>query len=115
MENSLSIAEAKSHFSELVSRAAAGERIVIKRRSRPLVVLMGAAEVEQLERIAALGQRLALALGQAPNLLEQIERGEVHPAMAAFGLWHDVAESATLTNEIATNRQNQPTRPVLEL
>jgi antitoxin (DNA-binding transcriptional repressor) of toxin-antitoxin stability system len=32
----INVAEAKSRFSELVSRAASGERFLIRRRERPL-------------------------------------------------------------------------------
>jgi prevent-host-death family protein len=110
MTESMNIAEAKSRFSEQVSRASSGERITIRRRERPLAVLIGAAELERLERISQVGLRLALTLGQDSELLAQIERGELHPAMAAFGLWKDVEELADLADVIATNRQNQPTR-----
>ena len=110
MENNLNIAEAKSRFSELVSRASSGERITIRRRERPLAVLIGATELDRLERSAQMGQRLALALGQDPSLLSQIEQGELHPAMAAYGLWKDEEELAGLPDEIAINRQKQPPR-----
>jgi len=109
--DSLSIAEAKSRFSELISRVADGERFLIRRREHPLAVLIGAAELDRLERTAHLAHRLALALGQQPELLAQIEAGEVHPAMAAFGLWQDEANLAELIDEIETNRHTQPTRP----
>lgn len=113
--NSLCIAEVKRRFSELVSRTSAGERFLIHRRQKPLAVLIGAAELERLERLAQLGQRLALALGQNPELLFQIERGELHPAMAAFGLWQDEADLATLAGEIITNRLAQLDRPEVAL
>ena len=51
---SLSVAEARSRFSELISRAASGERFVIERRLRPVAVVLGAAELAQLERGAEL-------------------------------------------------------------
>lgn len=99
MENTLTTAEAKSRFSELISRASSGERITILRRERPLAILIGAQELAKLERNARIGQRLALALGQDEELLSQIERGEVHPAMAAFGLWRDHEEWAELVQD----------------
>lgn len=37
---SIGVAEAKRHFSELLDRVAAGERLVISRRGRPAVVLV---------------------------------------------------------------------------
>jgi prevent-host-death family protein len=112
---SLSIAEAKSRFSELISRASAGERFVIRRRSRPLAVLINAVELDQIERQADAAQRLAMALGQDADLLAQIEEGKVHPAMAAFGLWKDDPDLASLVDEIYTNRQAQTARPVVML
>ena len=41
MEN-ISMSEAKSRFSEYLSRAASGERFVILRRQRPLAAIIGA-------------------------------------------------------------------------
>jgi len=55
--------------------------------------------------------RLALALGQDADLLEQIERGEVHPAMAAFGLWRDDPSLENITEEIYRARQAVSDRP----
>jgi len=113
--DSLSIAEVKKRFSELVSRASAGERFLICRRDQPLAVLISAAELSRLERSAHLAHRLALALGQDSVLLAQIEAGEVHPAMAAFGLWRDEADLETLIDDIETNRRRQPPRPEIAL
>ena len=49
--------------------------------------------------------RLALALGQDANLLEQIKCGEVHPVMAAFGLWRDDPSLDNITEEIYQRRR----------
>ena len=38
----INISDAKSHFSEFLSRAASGERFVILRRERPLAAIIGA-------------------------------------------------------------------------
>ncbi len=46
----INVADAKSRFSELISRAASGERFIIQRRERPVAALIGAAELERLER-----------------------------------------------------------------
>jgi prevent-host-death family protein len=105
------IAEAKSRFSELVSRAASGELFLICRRERPLAVLIGAAELENLERGSQAAHRLALALGQSAELMGQIEAGGVHPAMAAFGLWRDEADLEALADEVYANRGRQTSRP----
>lgn len=85
-------AEAKSRFSELISRAATGERFIIRRRERPVAALIGVTELERLERTSHAARKLALALGQDEVILEKVERGELHPVMAAFGLWRDETE-----------------------
>jgi hypothetical protein len=59
--------------------------------------------------------RLALALGQDPKLIEQIERGEVHPAMAAFGLWRDDPSLDNITEEIYQRRHAASERPEVDL
>lgn len=109
----INIAEAKSNFSELVSRTAAGERFVIQRRGRAVAALVNPVELERLERIASMAHRLAFALGQNAELLQLVEKREVHPAMAAFGLWRD-EEFETLTDEIYTNREIQ-SKPAVDL
>jgi len=58
----ISVGEAKSRFSELISRTAAGERFLIQRRQRPVAVLISAPELERLERASRAARRLALAL-----------------------------------------------------
>jgi prevent-host-death family protein len=111
----INIGEAKGRFSELVSRAAGGERFLIQRRERPVAVLISVTELERLERTSQAARRLALALGQSAELLGQIEAGEVHPAMASFGLWRDEDELADLAGEIYANRQSQPSRAEVTL
>ncbi len=110
----INIAEAKSSFSELVSRTAAGERFVISRRGRAVAALVNPAELERLERIANMAYRLALGLGQDSALLEAVERHEVHPAMSAFGLWAS-DEFENLTEEIYTGRKNTASKPGVDL
>jgi prevent-host-death family protein len=107
----ISVGEAKSRFSELISRATAGERFLIHRQSRPVAVLIGSGELERLERLSQMLHRLALVLGQDAALLKQVEAEEVHPAMAAYGLWRDEPELSALADEIDANRQEQPSRP----
>lgn len=110
--DTINIAEAKSRFSELVSRAASGERFLIRRRERPLAVLIGATELENLERGSRVAHRLALALGQSAELMKEIEAGEAHAAMAAFGLWGDEADLDALADEVYANRRRQTYRLV---
>lgn len=111
----VNVAEAKARFSELISRAAGGEKFIIRRRERPVAALIGATELERLERAARASHRLALALGQDPEILAKIERGELHPIMAAYGLWRDDPDLADLAERISENRRSQPPRQRIEL
>jgi len=111
----INVAEAKSRFSELISRAASGERFIIQRRERPVAALIGTTELERLDRTSHAARRLALALGQGEAILDKIERRELHPAMAAYGLWRDETDLAELTDEIAAERLKPTTRPNLDL
>lgn len=113
--NEFGVGEAKSRFSELISRAAGGERFMIRRRGRPVAVVLGRTDLDRLERASRRARSLAEALGQSDEILREIESGETHPAMAAFGLWRDEEELATLTEEIRTHRARQTGRPVPEL
>jgi prevent-host-death family protein len=46
--------EAKTHFSEIINRAAyAGERVIIAREGKPMVALIGLEELQRLEAAAA--------------------------------------------------------------
>ena len=112
---SINVAEAKSRFSELISRAASGERFIIQRRERPVAALIGTAELERLERTSRAARQLALALGQSEAILEKVGERELHPAMAAFGLWRDETDLAALAEEIASARLKPSTRPNLDL
>ena len=111
----INISKAKSHFSEMISRAAAGERFLIHRRERPLAALISVDELERLERASLMSRRLALALGQRSELIQLIEDGEVHPAMAAFGLWKGEQDLEDLAEKIIANRQSQNERPNLDI
>jgi prevent-host-death family protein len=112
---SINVAEAKSRFSELMSRTASGERFILFRRERPVAALIGTADLERLERSARAAHRMALALGQDEAILDKVERGELHPAMAAFGLWRDEPDLAALVEEIVAERLESPSRPRLGL
>jgi len=74
-------------------------------------------EASLVERALALlfEREDTIALEQNQRLLQQIRSGELHPIMAAFGLWRDEAELASLGEEITENRQNQPVRPTIEI
>jgi prevent-host-death family protein len=111
----VNMSEAKSRFSELVSRAMAGEQFLIRRRNRPAAVLIGSAELERLQRLSETTRRLAMALGQDADLLAQVEAERIHPAMAAYGLWRDVEDLAGLADEIAANRKRRSSRSEVTL
>jgi prevent-host-death family protein len=111
----INVADAKSRFSELINRASSGERFLIRRRERDIAVLISPVELERLERTSQMAQRLALALGQDKDLLQKVERCEVHPAMAAYGLWRDEADLANIAEEIVSERTETPTRAETEL
>ncbi len=110
----INISDAKSHFSEFLSRAASGERFVILRRERPLAAIIGAGELARLERSAEIARRLAHTLGQSSQLLAGIEAGTIHPAMAAYGLWQD-DDLKNLEAEITKNRLRLSSRPPIDL
>lgn len=107
----VNVGEAKSRSSELISRAAGGERFVIRRRDRPVAALIGVSELRRLEKSSAAARKLALALGQSEELVTEIDEGETHPAMAAFGLREFEDDLETLTGEIYVNRRGQGSRP----
>ena len=107
----INISEAKSRFSEFLSRAASGKQFVIVRRSRPLAVLISTAELERLERSAEITHRLAQTLGQSAKLLKSIESGRVHPAMGAFGLWNGEEDLDDPATRIIKNRRRTSSRP----
>jgi antitoxin (DNA-binding transcriptional repressor) of toxin-antitoxin stability system len=111
----INIADAKSRFSELVSRTSAGERFMIRRRERAVAVLINPAELDRLERAMRAARRLALALGQDEELIERIEHGEIHPAMAAFGLWRNESDLENLDEEITAERERVSSRPEIVL
>jgi prevent-host-death family protein len=111
----ISISEARSRFSELVSRASAGERFMIQRRGHSLAVLLSSSELARLERIARMTLRLALALGQSDELLREIEEGKAHPLLAAYGLWADEEQTADLAEQIKRQRRRRSKRPAIKL
>jgi prevent-host-death family protein len=111
----INVAEAKSRFSELISRAATGERFIIQRRERPVAALIGTTELERLERTSRAARRLALALGQSEAILEKVDQHELHQAMAAYGLWQNESDLSDLTDEIAAERLKAPIRPNIDL
>jgi predicted transcriptional regulator len=70
-----------------------------------LAAVVGIGELERLESAVRTIRHLARTFGQSPSLLEQIEKGKVHPAMSAFGLWKDEVDVADLDKEVLENRR----------
>ena len=88
---------------------------MIRRRERSMAVLINPFELERLERASQAARRLALTLGQDEALLEQIDRHEVHPAMAAFGLWHEDPSLDHFVEEIYESRKFASNRSDVDL
>src|SRR5207244_9085270 len=83
MTKSISIAEAKSKFSELINRAAYGqERFLVERRGKPVGAIVSAADLARLQAAEAVQPRRGLlaavgALADAEDLegiLEEVVR-----------------------------------------
>ena len=83
MDKTVSMAEAKSHLSELVGRAAYhDEHFVLERRGRPMAILLGVDEYRRLRALEtpdtssplspALRQRQESLLSQAQALRQQL-------------------------------------------
>ena len=76
MSEMISISEAKSQFSEYVSRAASSkETFVIERRGRPLAALVSVADLRLLETLKAAGPEAGLlgAVGSWPAYEAELE------------------------------------------
>ncbi len=61
MSKKISLAEAKTHFSDCVRKAETGDPLVLTRHGKPVVALVPAAELEKLERLRAAGPEAGLA------------------------------------------------------
>jgi len=92
MASVLGVGEAKKRFSELMSRVAyRRERFLIERRGRPMVALVSAEDLEQLEHEPV-----------APKGL-----------LAAVGAWADYEEIDRLVEEIYRQREEAQDRPTV--
>lgn len=60
MSSTRSISEVKARFSDYVRDAEHGEPVVITRHGRPVAALVGAGELEALERLRAAGPQAGL-------------------------------------------------------
>ena len=61
MSRKMPIAEVKAHLSDCVRQAEQGESILITRHGKPVVALVAAEHVEQLERLRKAGPQGGLA------------------------------------------------------
>ena len=55
MPKKLSVAEVKAHFADCVRKVEAGGAVLITRHGKPVVALVPAAELQELERLRAAG------------------------------------------------------------
>ncbi len=89
MENVLSVANAKKHLSEIMSRVAYNnERFLIERRGKPMAALVSAEDLARLEQEPKAGQGLMSAVG----------------ACADFDEWDEMIEEIYRQREQAQDR-----------
>ncbi len=111
----ISVGDAKSRFSELISRALAGERFVVRRRDKVVAAIIGPDDFDRLEERRKAVVAMSRALGQSENILSKIESGELHPAMAAYGLLAHEPEWDAIVTDIYKKRKRKSKRPVVNL
>ena len=91
MANSMSVADAKKHLSELMSRVAYNkERFLIERRGKPMAALVSAEDLARLEQEPVAAQGL----------------------LAAVGAWADFDELDQVIEDIYRQREQAQDRPV---
>ncbi len=91
MENVQSVADAKKHLSELMSRVAYnGERFLILRRGKPMAALVSAEDLARLEQQPAAAKGL----------------------LAAVGAWADFDDLDQVVEDIYRHRDQAQDRPV---
>ena len=85
----MSVADAKKHLSELMSRVAYNkERFLIERRGKPMAALVSADDLARLEQVPKTGQGLLSAVG----------------ACADFDEWDQMVEEIYRQREQAQDR-----------
>jgi prevent-host-death family protein len=93
MAETVSVADAKRRFSELVNRAAFGkERFLIERHGKPVGALISAADLARLEQQGDLQSQTGLA--------------------AAAGAFADFEEFEQIMEEVVAERRAERHRPV---
>jgi prevent-host-death family protein len=110
----MSVGDAKSRFSEMISRAAAGERFVIERRAKPVAVLISIEELERLEGRVNRAVEVATTYKQDPEIMRGVREGKLHPIMALYGAWADQPEWDDIVKDIYKNRRRKSKRKPVE-
>lgn len=101
MAKKIKVTEAKASLSELMARAGyGGERFLIERRGRPLAALVGAGDLERLERGA----------GGSESRLRR-PRGALALVGVGEGLMED-GEIDEMLDDIYSSRERDTGRPV---
>lgn len=96
MTRTVTSAEAKAHFSELVGQVAyGGNQVIIERRGKPVAALVSVADLERLKQ------------GQPGS-------GRPRGALALLGLWRDVGDDIidSIVVDIYAQRELETGRPV---
>lgn len=88
----ISVAEAKSHFSELISKSAHGhERFIITRRNRPVAALVSIEDLKIIEQHQE-RQGLAAVAGSWPDFTEIVDAlGDIAELRRQGGAGRDVS------------------------
>jgi prevent-host-death family protein len=111
----MSVGAAKSRFSEMISRAAAGERFVIERREKPIAVVISVEELARLEGRANRAVEAARAYGLDEEIVRGVREGALHPIMAVYGALADQPEWDVIAKDIYKNRRRKSRRKSVEL
>ena len=61
VRETVSVADAKSHFAEIVRRAETGKVVVLSRHGKAVAALVSTSDVDRLERLRAAGPARGLA------------------------------------------------------
>lgn len=88
----ISVAEAKSHFSELIAKSAHGhERFIITRRNRPVAALVSIEDLKIIEQHQE-RQGLAAVAGSWPDFTEIVDAlGDIAELRRQGGAGRDVS------------------------
>ncbi len=111
----ISVGDAKSRFSEMISRVASGERFVIRRRNKPVAALISTADLEKLDDRQKIAADVARHLGKKASIVRALETGQLHPLVAFYGAWADQPEWDNIVTDIYKNRISKRKRASVDL